>query len=215
MALGAQNVIDQNQPTQNGIYAQFDQANLAQSFRPGVFHPAVMSGAGIFLADRVGSGSATLTINLWTALPNAGGASMIATGSTNFNANNQWVDVFWSPVGVTSGQTYVLEFLSTNNTYGIFGSNLNPYGNGQLFANTGFQTSQTYNCPIVTLICPSDGTANPQYTESFADFDYTFRTYATVPEPATFATMGAGLLALFGIGMRRRRNGAQPTADQA
>ena len=201
MALGAQQVIDQNSPTQNGIYAQFDQQNLAQSFTPG--HSNV-SGAGVYLYNGIGSGASILTINLWTLLPNAFGAVQLASGTTAFSANNQWVDVFWSPVATTVGQTYYLEFKSSVDTYAISGSDVNSYVTGQLFANLGFQTSQQYNRFPTTVLCPSDGTGDPPYTVSFQDFDYTFRTFSTVPEPGTVSLMAGGLLVLVGFAKRRR-----------
>lgn len=137
-------VIDQNQPSGVTYMAAFSQTDLAQSF---IQTADNVSGAGILLQAGAGT-SDNVTISLWDALPNAGG-TMLATASATGTAG-EWVDVYWSPVAVTPGVTYYLVF-DGNVTLGIAGDTSNPYPNGHVFANPGY---------------------NP-----FLDFDYAFRTY--------------------------------------
>lgn len=137
--------IDQNQPSGGTYIAGFSQTGLAQSFQQTNTN---ISGAGILLQASIGS-SAPVTIQLWTNLPNAGGA-MLAEATATGTAGT-WVDVFWTnPVTVTPGTTYYLVFTG-NSTLGIAGSTSNPYAYGMCYANAGYTP--------------------------FANFDYAFRTF--------------------------------------
>ena len=177
-AVQAANVIDQNASTNNAYMAGFQQTGLAQSFQQTANN---VSGAGIFLQGGVGS-TDTVTISLWTALPNVLGATQLATASGTGTAGS-WFDVFWSPVSVATATTYYLVFTG-NTSLGISGDTNNGYAFGDTFANSGFS--------------------------SFPGFDYTFRTYAddqfsaVVPEPASWAMLIAGF-GLVGAVARRRR----------
>jgi len=152
--------IDQNQTDGSVYMAAFSQTDLAQSFQQSANN---ISGAGILLQADVGT-TDTVTISLWTTLPNGGG-TMLASASASGTAG-EWVDVFWDTVSISAGTTYFLDF-SGNSTLGIAGSLSNPYAGGQVFANAGYGP--------------------------FPDFDYAFRTYyKDVPAPSALALLGLG-----------------------
>jgi hypothetical protein len=146
--LGVNLAIDQIQSIATHYMANFSQTDLAQSFIPS---SEVCCGAGITLLGEIG-GSGSVTIALWSGLPNAGG-TQLASGTTyvTVDQENVNVDVTWPGVNVTPGVTYYLVFTSTY-SFGITGSITNPYSNGQVYANAGYSP--------------------------FPDYDYTFRTYS-------------------------------------
>jgi len=142
-------VVDQDQPSGPNLMANFSQSDLAQSFKP--TSPEI-DGAAILLMVGVGT-SDIVVISLWDALPNAGG-NMLATGAT-VGTQGTWAEVFWQTVAVTPGLTYYLVFTG-NTTLGIAGDETDPYPNGHVYANAGFQ--------------------------SYPDYDYTFRTCGVCPD---------------------------------
>ena len=155
--------IDQNQPSGPTFMAHFNQTDLAQSFMQTNDN---IAGAGILLYTGIGT-SDNVTIQLWDALPNAGG-TMLAEASDTGTAG-QWVDVFWTAVAITPSTTYYLVFVG-NTTLGIAGDMNNPYPNGNVFANPGFTP--------------------------FTPFDYAFRTYYDTEVPIERHTW-ANVKALF------------------
>ncbi|MDY7109554.1 MAG: hypothetical protein SYC29_13045, partial [Planctomycetota bacterium] len=141
---GGDCIIDQNQPNAVTYMAAFSQTDLAQSFKQ---ENDTICGAGIQLYTVGDPGE--VTISLWDALPNQGGV-MLASAS-DIGTPGNWIDVFWPTVSITAGQTYYLVFEDANTGMGIYGDTSNPYPDGQVFANPGY--------------------------DPFPDFDYTFRTY--------------------------------------
>jgi hypothetical protein len=149
-------VIDQDQPSGPAFVATFGQVDLAQSFQQSGDN---VSGAGVLLQEGVGT-TDTVTIQLWDALPNAGG-TLLAEASATGTAG-AWVDVFWGRRAVTPGATYYLIF-GGNTTLGIAGDLADPYPGGQVFANLGYV--------------------------AFPDFDFAFRTYQTTSVPSESHTL--------------------------
>jgi hypothetical protein len=177
MPAQATDFVDQSDPVANAYMAGFAQGGLAQSFAPSGSN---VSGAGLFLVNGVGT-TDTVTISLWTDLPDQAGATLLASASTTGSAGS-WADVFWSPVSVAANQTYFLLF-SGNNTLGAAGDTQNNYVSGHTYANTGFG--------------------------SYPGYDYTFRTYTSdavspSPEPASWALMLGGF-GMVGGALRSRR----------
>ena len=141
----AAQTIDVDQPSNTTCMAGFGQIDMAQSFIP---NASDCSGAGVFMSAGLGS-SETLTISLYEGgLPGQGG-TMIASG-TGTATPGLWFDVFWTPVAVTPGNTYYLDF-SVTVSMCYAGDTANPYAGGQVYANSGYG--------------------------SFPTFDYTFHTY--------------------------------------
>lgn len=170
------NVIDQSTPDGGTVLAFFSQSDLAQSFRQLADN---ITGAGIQLNGTAASSPASITIELWSQLPNRGG-QRLAGGETLANSGD-WADVFWPALTVTPDTTYFLVFKSSNSALGVSGHLNNPYPDGNTFATSGYG--------------------------SFPNFDYAFRTYAlapAVPEPASWASLLGGL-ALIGGALAHRR----------
>ena len=136
---------DVEQSHENISMAGFFQPDLAQSFKP---HASDCSGAGLLMDVGIGS-TEDVTISLYDALPNAGG-TMLASGTTT-GSPGSYVDVFWTPVPVTPGNTYYLVFTSNLQTMCVAGDTRDPYPDGQVYANAGYA--------------------------SFPAYDYTFRTW--------------------------------------
>ncbi|MTV38057.1 PEP-CTERM sorting domain-containing protein [Duganella radicis] len=123
--------------------------------------------------------SGPITIALWDALPTQGGVKLAEGEARGLGV--LWVDTFWAPVKAEAGKTYYLTFTS-DIPYFIIGGSLNDCKHGMAYAN--------------------------DYTP-FAQFDYTFRTYAgpppavtapvpaPVPEPDSVAMLLVGLCAIY------------------
>jgi hypothetical protein len=116
-----------------------------------------------------------VTIRLWTALPNVGGATMLAQASAT-GTQGRWVDVFWNAVPVTVGLTYLLAFTG-NTSLGMAGDTSDPYPDGQAYANSGYL--------------------------SYPAYDDTVRTYAPIENVPTLGRLGliVAMLLVLGAGL--------------
>lgn len=141
--------IDAAQTVSSTCMASFSQVDLAQSFQP---TNNTLCGAGIYLGS--GSGSGTLTINLYNNLPTMGG-TLMATGSVTLNTTG-FYSVNWPSVSVTPGNTYYLVFINTGglSSYCIGGSTSNPYAGGMTYANSGFSPFPSFDYTFLTTSCP-------------------------------------------------------------
>jgi hypothetical protein len=173
-------VIDQNQPTfSTGVTFG---ANSAQSFQQTATN---IAGAGVLLAEN---SSGTLTLGIWDSLPNAVGATRLASASASVNAGS-WVDVFWAPVLVNPGVTYYLTIDGTSSV-ALRGSRDNPYAAGNWFS------SLTYGAFLLSDL------AFRTYTDP--DFVPAPPPPVGVPEPASLALLALGLAGI-GFGRRKRK----------
>jgi hypothetical protein len=173
----AQNVDQQ----QTNTYARIGSvpaggSGLAESFIPSA---SDITGASVFTSFTVAV-TANITISLWDALPNATGATELASGVSAAVPRSTWADVSWSPVTLTPGTTYYLAF-SPSAFDGFAGTTTNSYPNGIAYA--------------------VDASNNP-YTP-FPNLDFAFKTFTQVPEPSALAVFGLGGAGLLLVARRR------------
>jgi hypothetical protein len=164
---------------QKDLVTDVSMASTAQTGLAQSFTPTLTSSTGAgIFIGSLTGSSGVLTIGLWSALPNAGG-TQLTTGVVTATAN-AWADAFWSPVTLTAGTRYYLIFASPTQMI-LRGDVLNGYAGGNVFANN---------------------------YAAYANYDFSFRTFAAepsaaVPEPAAWALMVAGF-GIAGVGVRRR-----------
>jgi hypothetical protein len=193
----AQNVVDQDQPNINCGWGTLS-SWWAQAFETSASN---VSGAGFYLQNFLSVGeSETVNIHLWSGDPSTGGTMLAgASGTETLDGNaSGWFDLFWAPVPVVTGTPYWLTLFSGNAEPGITVDCVQPgsvYPNGDVFGN--FSTVET---------APWVGSSS--YLDFGDNADLTFRTFTTVtPEPATVTLLATGLIALVGVGMRRKKLG--------
>ncbi len=141
-----------NQDVADACMANLSQTDLAQSFIP---LSDVSAGAGFRF--ETASNDEDLILSLWDNLPNAGGTEL-ATGTTT-TSGDLWVDVFWDPVTVTPGNTYFLVIEGTV-TSCVSGSLNDPYPDGNVFANPGYQPFPAFDYTFRTYTCDASGPTN-------------------------------------------------------
>ena len=203
LPLGARaQVIDQYQPFGPGIFGNAGWWQ-AQTFTPSV---ATSIGGGFQLYHLPESTETDpVEIRLYDGAANAGG-TLLASGTvqaTYVGHAPLWVDVFWSPVGVTVGQTYWLyvrdkaaDLPSVATTYA-----LNAYPGGRV----NYTNSADITAPFIG--------------DSFYAYDLSFRTWAptppppptppftSVPEPSSLALIALALGMVGLVALRRQQQG--------
>jgi len=140
--------VDQSSLSNTVCMAIFSQTDLAQSFIP-----ALPFSCGATIGLRAGFGNpGAVTIQLWDALPNAGGV-LLASGTDPGAAPGGFATVNWPNVPVTPGNTYYLVFLADAAGQGmcIGGDTNDPYPFGNVFANPGYTPFPTFDYTFETF----------------------------------------------------------------
>ncbi len=171
-AASADSVDQDNSNTNPGNgFANLNPNNdLRQTFIP---TQSNISGASIYLGSYWGDD--TVSISIWNSDPYYGGSPVAGASGSQFGTHPGWVDVSWSPVGITPGNTYYMLVQGTGPGVANFSNGYNSYGNGTVY----FQ-----------------GTDYGQY-----GYDLAFKTWYAVPAPGSAAVLGLGGL----VASRRRR----------
>ena len=160
-------ILEINQDVDDTCMANITQTGLAQSYIP---LEAEAAGAGIKFRDP--STGLNVDLSLWDGLPNAGG-TMLASGTTQTDGTN-WADVYWDPVvNVTVGNTYYIVIDGDTALPCISGSTNDPYPDGNVFANAGYNPFPTFDYTFRTYSCDSGGPActSTAYDSTAVPFD--------------------------------------------
>jgi hypothetical protein len=175
--MAATPIVDQNNPTRWGGFCFTDGGySCGQSFQQ---DHSNISGAGIFIDPNFqGGGNGTLTLSIFNTY-NPVPSGLIASGTaSNVDSNSGWVDVFWTPVVVSTAIQYYLVVESTNLILASYSQSSYLDGNA--------------------LFSGSD----------YSGYDLTFRTFADngavqVPEPGSLGLFAIGIAGL-GFALRRK-----------
>lgn len=188
------NYVDRFHPISAVVAGGFTHFWAGQTFRPAA-STSVGAGFNIRPYRPGGSGSSTLTIELWDNFPWFAGAVKLATGNTSFTlATDQisMVDVFWTSVPVTPGAMYFLAARAPNPAFDLTFTTsafTDNYASGSFYWNQGVSSTAPYS-------------GNSNLDAVFEEFAATPRT--TVPEPRSAAFLAAGLFSIFVVNRRRR-----------
>ncbi|MEM0519572.1 choice-of-anchor J domain-containing protein, partial [Aequorivita flava] len=147
-------ILEVNQDIDDACMANISQGGLAQSY---IALEAQSAGAGIKFRDP--STGLDVDLSLWDGLPNAGG-TMLASGTTQTDGTN-WADVYWDPVvDLTVGNTYYIVIEGDITLPCVAGSLVDPYPDGNVFANPNYDPFPAYDYTFRTYSCDSGGGGN-------------------------------------------------------
>lgn len=161
-----------------------------------------------------GTGSRTITVQIWTDRPAVGGSLLGQNTFTGNSASGGVLGASFTPTMVTSGQSYFVDFL---NTVGM-GVNLGQWandGNGVPHPSAGATTNLGGWYADSNGTFPTSGltsgpayyttsTGNVSFSEPILLFNGNPISTNSAPEPSTFLLIGTGVILTAAI--RRRRS---------
>jgi PEP-CTERM motif len=153
------------------------------------------------------TGSQTVTLSLYSGIPNSGSATLLGSGTFASGAGLLGV-TFGTDIPITAGDTY---FVGLSDTLGIgvdmanaafLVSSAQPAAPGVTYIPSGFYTDDNAgttdfatNIPLDNTSCPGGGSCNNAFAAPILDF-YGQPNTSAVPEPGTLAVSMIGFAAL-------------------